>query len=141
MVENMYRSRKTSLRYDHSNPEGCPFCNVIQNKWTVISQTDDFFVVKNHYPYSWWDINKVVEHLLVIPKLHVISLSEMNPAKLTELMKIYASYEKEGFNVYTRAPSNIEKSVKHQHTHLIRTDNKERSLAFYLRKPLIVFYK
>lgn len=96
-------------------------------------------VFPNKFPYEYWDNRGVVEHLLLVPKRHVESLSELSNEEKIEAMNIMAQYEAAGYSVYWRSKTNTARSVPHQHTHLIKVDNVSPHLAVFSQKPYFVF--
>lgn len=56
---------------------------------------------------------------------------------MLDAMKIYATYEAKGYNLYARGTGSRLRSVHHQHTHLIKIGSKGARAGFYARKPYI----
>lgn len=142
----MYRSRKTKKKY---NPEQaikrhakgvshCPFCN---NQVEIVKNANYFQVVKNGFPYDYWEFMNVTDHLMVIPKRHILSIAELNDEERSEWVSLIAEYENNGYNIYLREKENTTKSVPHQHTHLIKTSNEQAKLFVYARRPYLTFKK
>lgn len=135
----MFRSRKGWIAYKKSNQKGCPFCNL--KAAHVVHDGTYIQVIENIYPYSWWDATKVHEHLMVIPKKHTDTISSLSKSARMEYIDTLAKYEKKGYSIYARTAVSVRKTVVHQHTHLIKTDNRVRKFALYIRKPYITIYK
>ena len=135
------RSRKETKLYDKYqltvDKTRCSFCHLKENGDQVVEETDSFLVVRNLFPYSIWDGQEVVDHLLVVPTLHTDTLSKLPPAAAAEFLQIIGRYESQSYNVYTRAPGSHMKSIVHQHTHLIKTVGLPKKFVFLLRKPYI----
>lgn len=135
------RSRKEEKAYKQYqktvDSSTCQFCAINKKNEQFISSTKSFKVIRNIFAYSIWDGQVVTDHLLVIPKRHTDSLGGFSPSEAAELLKTLDGYEKEGYNVYARAPSSTIKSVVHQHTHLIKTAGAPKKFIFLLRKPYI----
>lgn len=74
---------------------------------------------------------------MVIPKRHVVSLSELTPDEKKSYVDVVGAYDDNGYSVYARAPKNIIKSVVHHHTHLLRLGHKRSKFILFLDKPLI----
>lgn len=134
------RSRKQSLSYKKylKRPKAnnhCEFCTLQASSHLV--ETDSFVVIRNIFPYSLWDNQGVADHLLIVPRIHIFSAGELHQNALTELHRLIATYEREGYNIYLRSATSSAKTVGHQHTHLIKLDNKIRRLIFLSRKPYI----
>jgi diadenosine tetraphosphate (Ap4A) HIT family hydrolase len=142
----MYRSRKTTKAYhstenhkhkDEIATDHCPFCTLDDRP--VLTNSSTMRVFPNKFPYEYWDNRGVIEHLLLVPKRHVESLSELTDVEKIEAMNLMAQYEAEGYSVYWRSKANTARSVHHQHTHLIKVDNVSPHLAVYSQKPYFVF--
>lgn len=140
------RRRGTEKRYIESQrkskPGGCVFCQLADNDTSqIISTYQHCMVIKNLFGYDVWDDHGVEEHLMIIPKRHVDSLADLSKEELADYMKILIKYEKLGYSIYARSPGNITKSVVHQHTHLIKIDNKRKTFKIYLRRPHILWMR
>jgi hypothetical protein len=48
-------------------------------------------------------------------------LAGLKEAELDELIELVKDYESRGYDFYGRSPTNKDRSVSHQHTHLITT--------------------
>jgi diadenosine tetraphosphate (Ap4A) HIT family hydrolase len=135
------RSRKEALRYRKDlktdQYDDCVFCLIEREQERIIEKADNFYVIKNKYPYSHWDLQKVTDHLMIIPKKHTDTLSDLTSDEAVEYVKLIGSYESQGYSVYSRAPVSVIKSVVHQHTHLIKTIPEESKLLVYAKKPYI----
>lgn len=137
------RSRKEekfykSYRMNHKKA-ACDFCNIDKNYSQFLKATRSFKVIRNIFAYSIWDGQEVSDHLMIIPKEHVDSLSKVTSAQAVELLKLISEYEAGGYNFYGRAPSSKIKSVVHQHIHLIKTVGQPKKFVFLLRRPYIRF--
>jgi len=131
----MVRFRKNRKKYINIPQSGeCPFCEeAIEQR--IIRSFKYSFLVHNLVGLDIWELSDVVEHLLLIPKRHVASLSDLSKPEAAELMKIMGEYENKDYNVYARSINSTIRSVRHQHTHLIKVDQKEAKFFFYLKKP------
>jgi ATP adenylyltransferase len=96
-------------------------------------------VMANKYPYEYWDGRNVVEHLLLAPKRHILTLSELNNDEKIEAINLMAEYEANGYSVYWRSQTNESRSVPHHHTHLLKLNNRSVRFVFYLKKPYFVW--
>lgn len=138
----LLRSRDTHKNYSNSpKQKACPFCEVKPTDERVLEADKNVKLIRNIYPYEWWDRCKVVDHLLITPNKHTDKLADLSEATIVEYMKIASKYEKQGYSLYARAPGNKRKTQLHQHMHLIKTDNKPRGIAFFLKKPYITWYR
>ena len=113
----------------------CVFCIIEKGNDQLVEETVGFKVIKNIFGYSLWDGQRVTDHLMITPKKHSNSLANMKPNEKVEYVDLIEKYEKLGYNIYSRAPSSIIKSVVHQHTHLIKTEGRPMRLVLLLRRP------
>lgn len=139
----MYRSRYFEKAYKKSKTSrttsACQFCNVPSSE--LVKEGEFFKIIINLFPYSFWDQSQVVEHLMIVPKRHIVSQIEYTDQERIEYMKLTAEYEEIGYNIYARAPLNSAKSVLHQHTHLIKTSSNLYKYIFFSKKPYIQILK
>lgn len=135
------RSRREELHYKdslrQSRGDGCPFCAITTDTERVVESGRNFFVIHNIFPYSLWDGQYVIDHLMVVPKRHINSLSALKTREKAEYVDILGQYESNGYNIYARAPQSTTKSVPHQHTHLIRLNGKRPRFVLLSHKPYI----
>lgn len=104
----------------------CAFCpeHIRQETRTPIEiETDSWFVKQNDYPY---DHTKL--HLLLIPKQHIKTLSELTPAAQAEFLPLISQLEKvyklTSYAIGIRSGDMRYNggSVEHLHAHLIVAD-------------------
>ena len=115
----------------------CDFCQIKEGDEHFITATQSFKIIRNLFPYSFWDDQAVGDHLLIVPKEHIESLSSFSPKEATEYLKLISDYEMNGYHVYARAVKSISRSIPHQHTHLIKCVGKGKSFVLQLTKPHI----
>ena len=132
----MHHFRKTKKGYNIrlKNTASCPFCDT-KRFVDSIYEDDWFYIVHNATKYDLFEGINVKEHLLVIPKRHIISFKEMNSDEKTRIVEIMGNYESGDYSVYARSKTNLNRSVKHHHVHLIKTGNIKSKVLFYLKKP------
>lgn len=130
--ESIYRKHLKTAK-----AEACVFCAIQKGDDQYVEETEYFKVIKNNFPYSLWDGQTVVDHLMITPKKHTDSLKSMKSAEKVEYVDLLEKYEKQGYNVYLRAPVSVIKTVVHQHTHLIKTEGGPKKLVLHMRKPYI----
>lgn len=139
------RSRKEQIQYKKYlktvNKDVCVFCDIKKGSDQLISTTKYFKVIINIFPYSVWDGQKVADHLMVTPKKHTDSLKNMPDSQKVEYVNLIEAYEKEGYNIYARAPVSKMKSIVHQHTHLIKTEGAHKKLIVLSTKPYVRIVK
>jgi len=135
----MYHYRKTRKIYNSNKlAEECPFCGRALKEKGII-ESKHSYVVPNLTKYDLWELHEVADHLLLLPKRHVQHLSELNESERLEIMDTLAKYEANGYSVYARSTGYNNRSVEHQHTHLIKTTNKKFRVALFTEKPYFLF--
>ena|SRR3989344_6630796 len=133
----MFHYRKNLKKYrSYPKPAVCAFCegDLVGRK---VAETEHAFVVPNRTFYDLWELRTVTDHLLVVPKRHVRSLNELTKKERADIMDVLCDYEAKNYNVYARAKRSKQRSVDHQHTHLIKTHDKQARGTFTLKKPYI----
>jgi len=132
------RTRKVQKEYAAApRPESCEFCAFTESHPQVVKGYGHFWVVHNKYPYAAWDSLEVLDHLMLVPKPHCVSVGELDAAAMAEFGKLLAEYEELGYSVYGRAPSNVSRSQMHQHTHLLKLGGRLKKFQLHIRKPYI----
>lgn len=136
----MYRIKKAELRYKKEQAKNsCPFCDSAAVE--IIAQTENFYILKNIFPYNIWDRRKVKNHLLVVSKKHHESLHEIDRNLIGEYAAIISNYAGLGFDVFTRGKGSITKTVAHFHTHLIKTYGKKFNKVHFHADPYELNFK
>lgn len=142
----MYHFRKTRKKYIKANIKDrhpsavCTFCDPKTLK-NALSETKYSYIVANRVFYDLWEMNEVIDHLLLIPKRHVESLAKLNAQEKVDAITIMGEYEAKGYNVYARGTASIMRSVSdHQHTHLIKIRNgKKARFTIFSLKPYFLW--
>ena len=96
------------------------------------------YVTASDHPYEFWEQLDVDEHLLLIPVRHVTSMSELTAAERKDFIDIMCDYESRGYSVYSRAPTNIIRTVAHIHTHFIKTSGQEPRVTLVSQRPYFI---
>ena len=140
----MYHYRKTRTTYNKHNKadvtlQECTFCR--DQGDNVIAENDTMYVIPNRVSYDVFESMHVIDHLMVIPKKHHETMATFDDAEKLDAMRIMGEYEAQGYSVYGRGKGSASRSVKHQHTHLLKLDNKPSSLVIYARKPYFMIAK
>lgn len=115
----------------------CVFCEIKKGSDQIVKEGKLFRVIINAFPYTLWDSCSVVEHMMIVPKRHIHSINKFTKDEIEEYHRITASYEKNGYDLYSRGLSSSMKSIAHQHTHLIKTDGIKIKGLMYNEKPLV----
>lgn len=142
----MYHYRKSKNTYEELNKAdkqatGCrfPFCNK-ENLQPIIDENETMAVTPNRVKYDLFEGRRVIDHLMIIPKRHVETLSEFTARELQDFGELAGKYEAQGYNIYARAVGSVNRSVKHQHTHLIKCDDQRHKLFIASDKPYFVIH-
>src|SRR5664279_2056694 len=135
----MHHFRKTSRKYHaHNNSDktrgGCTLCPE-RNVDKIIHDGTTMYVIKNRVQYDMFEGRRVADHLMVIPKCDREMVSEFSNEESMEMVNIIGDYEKQGYNFYGRGLNSLTRSVKHQHTHLIKLVPYKQRFILMIRKP------
>lgn len=87
----------------------------------VVAEHGGVLVVRNQFPYEVWESQPVLDHLMIVPSRHVLSLAELSEPEARDHQCAAREYEARGYSVYTRSQTNTGRTVTHLHTHLILT--------------------
>lgn len=134
----MYHYRKTHKIYkSFPKPSGCSFCeDDLAAK--AVKITEHAYVIPNRVSYDLWEMREVTEHLMIVPKQHIHGFGELSDAAKVDIMNLMAEYEVQGYNVYARGVDNGQRSVDHQHTHLLRTKPTPVRGSLVIKRPYVV---
>ncbi len=117
--------------------EECAFCGIKDGQKAFVKQYKDFVVIRNSFPYTYWDGLDVIDHLMIIPVEHTDTLADLPEHVAKEYLQILGEYEQAGYSSYARAPSSLIKSVVHHHTHLIKSGTKRSKAVLQVKTPYI----
>jgi len=134
-------SQRKYFNYLKNVSEDCSFCTFSTGEYSQVKERfTNFILIENAFKYDHWDGEGVSEHIMIIPKRHIESINEMIDSEANEYIKLVGLYENMGYSIYARSKHNKEKSVNHQHTHLIKLDGSHKKILFYIRKPHFLLY-
>lgn len=137
----MHHYRKTIKAYrKRRDLSSCPFC-LPETLARAVYEGKHIYIVPNLTSYDLWEAQDVEDHLLIIPRRHVQSLSELDEKERLAVMDAAASHEAKGYSIYARGKGFINRSVQHQHTHLIKTSNKQPRILIYMQRPYYYLFK
>jgi diadenosine tetraphosphate (Ap4A) HIT family hydrolase len=135
----MYRSRAEKKFYfdrlAKADKKVCVFCNPPDTD--VIETTKHFRVIRNIFPYSFWDFHQVTDHLMIVPRQHIESISKLPEAAKAEFANLVGKYEGKGYDIFGRRAGSSVKTIPHQHTHCIKTNSRSATFLLFLRKPYL----
>lgn len=143
----MYRLRKAEKHYIkqrklHSSAGGeCAFCEFTPKHKQIKKSFPHFFVARNIYPYNIWDDHEVSDHLMIVPRRHIVGIHEYSKAEKQEFADIVGEYEAKGYSLFARAPENKQKTIAHQHTHLIKLTGAPKNIQIGIKKPYIFWVR
>lgn len=122
------------------DPNVCNFCDFASQR--VLGTLATHWVIDNLYPYELFDDMVVSDHILIVPKRHIVGISEFTTEERVDFLDTVSEYEEEGYTLFARAPMNKAKSVTHQHSHMIKPnlDRDPIQSLIYKRAPHVVEY-
>lgn len=137
------KAQKTYNQYLKTTPktDHCEFCNILEHRENLLHETKSFMIIKNKFPYSQWDDQGVSEHLMIVPKKHTDTISSFTKSESVEFIDLLGSYEARDYDIAARAPKSNRKSIRHQHTHLIKLDRKTKNFMVFVKKPYLRIQK
>lgn len=125
LLHMFHRSLKNHFaykRYRKRNPDGCGFCIALSaHTDQVVRIEHSLTILRNLFPYKFWDGRKVIDHVMIVPARHITNLAAFTPDETMEYFKILAEYESDGYSFYIRSDANRSKSMAHLHGHLLKT--------------------
>lgn len=138
----MHHYRKTRTVYSKHNAADkrqdlCNFCHPDATN-QILYENGSMYVVANRVAYDMFEDRKVTDHLMVIPKKHHDSIQTFSDEEKCDAMDVMGEYEAKGYSVYARGLGSSTRSVKHQHTHLIKLVDKPSKIIVYTRKPYVL---
>ncbi len=129
-----------SHRKSDTSKSDCTLCPG-RNVGKILHQGNTMYVLKNRVMYDIFDGRRVEDHLLVMPLLHKSRIADFTDEERLELTTIVSKYEALGYNFYGRGVDSPTRSVKHQHTHLIKLAPTKPKYIIVVNKPYIVLSK
>ena len=135
----MHHDRKARRRYD-SFPKSneCDFCHPDRHAARIINEFEHCYVITNRTFYTHWELRRVTDHLMITPRRHVLSLSELTSEESAEIMAVLGKYEQLGYDIFARSPQSSSRSMMHQHTHLIKAEARPARGVLFFRRPYIL---
>ena len=101
----------------------CLFCKIIKGEIPSAK------VYENEYVLAFKDISPVTPvHVLIIPKIHIENVNEINKENEMYLVKIFdaikevatiLNVKEDGYRIITNCGKNAGQTVKHLHFHLL----------------------
>lgn len=100
----------------------CLFCHTEESGNPIIEFSQNFIVMKNRFPYRYFENRPVIDHLLLVPRRHISSLSEFSNVEAEEFLAVAKLYDEAGYTLFNRSISHKGRSVWHQHAHFIKVE-------------------
>lgn len=134
------RSQRAYNKYRQSAVfQDCVFC--ASQELEVTKEYQYFRLTPSKFKYEIWDDHLVEEHLLLVPKRHLIQLNDFSADEKAEYLTLVGQFEADGYSFYSRAPSDTARSVTHFHTHFLRMSPEAIGSMVYVNKPHIMLYR
>ncbi len=113
--------QKQYEKFQKESGDSCSFCTLVTAPTEqVVTAYDHMLRIKNRFPYLQWENTPVADHLMIIPKRHILHLHDFTDDERTEYFNLLVEAEKDGYSIYHRSQHNHNRSMKHLHTHLLR---------------------
>ncbi len=111
-IRQTYNAQKQNVK--------CPFCNYKDERNLVVCEGNTAVIIANKFPY-------LAGHLLVLPKRHIIDVSEQNKDEDKDIMLLIKravkyleeAFHPDGFDIGINLNSDAGSSVKHLHYHIV----------------------
>ncbi len=133
-MKQIYRTDEMMVRYDeyyrqYKPSENCAFCDRKNRKLISNNKDEEYlYVAENDFKFSFWDMQEVVDHLLIIPVRHISCMSKMNNQELDQYLHLIEKYSKLGYDIFIKSSLSEAKTMEHLHIHLIKTKGKNLNL-------------
>ncbi len=134
-MKQIYRTDEMMVRYDeyyrqYKPSENCAFCDRKNRKLISNNKDEEYlYVAENDFKFSFWDMQEVVDHLLIIPVRHISCMSKMNNQELDQYLHLIEKYSKLGYDIFIKSSLSEAKTMEHLHIHLIKTKGKNLNLS------------
>jgi len=130
-----YKQGYKKLKKRDDSQDSCTYCSDPTFEERTVEQTNAMRLIHIRTKYDIFEGRKVESHYMIVPKRHVESISQFTDAEKIEMMSLIGKYEIKGYNTYARGVKSISRSVAHQHTHLIKLQEKRTKFLLYIAKP------
>jgi diadenosine tetraphosphate (Ap4A) HIT family hydrolase len=127
-------------RSDNRSGE-CPFCNIDQMNARAVRTTETMYVIPNRTKYDLFEGIPVLDHLMIVPKERRVFTKEFTPEERREMFNLIAEYETKGYHFFGRGINAVSRSVKHQHTHLIKVSERPVQVLLHIRSLRLLLGK
>ena len=142
----MLHYAKTRRKYARHNKSDraknlCAFCGDENLQSRLVEKTDTMLVIPNRVSYDIFEGLRVEDHLMILPIRHTENIADFSDQEKHDMIDLLGKYELLGYSIYARGVGSINRSVKHQHTHLIKLANTLPKFSLYMRKPYVLIHK
>jgi diadenosine tetraphosphate (Ap4A) HIT family hydrolase len=116
-IKQRYDEDRVRLRSQHDGVLPCAFCDSRRRR--QLESTETMMVVRNDYPYEYFDGRYIKDHFLIVPRRHVAVMNSFTPEERSEYQQLLSKYQLLGYANFTRSAGDEVRSVPlHLHTHL-----------------------
>jgi diadenosine tetraphosphate (Ap4A) HIT family hydrolase len=133
------KHREKLQHQDIAQKRSCPFCDVNQLE-DIPEENSTMRVIRNRKMYDLFEGVKVEDHLMITPKHHRENFASFTKAERDDYFSLLASYESNGYSVYSRGVGSKTRSIKHLHTHLLLLTTPRVKAMLYLDAPYMVLH-
>ena len=115
------KQEKVDERLETGSTQSCAFCEIDADKSSVLYKSEHFYLTQDKFPVT-------LGHLLIIPKRHITSPSDLSEAEwhdlrvvLEEACSLLRTGDNKitGFNVGINIGSDAGQTIPHLHVHVI----------------------
>jgi hypothetical protein len=132
----VFRDRRCQTlytKYSNSESELCALCSLPSSQ--IVRSFENIIVIKNRFPYSYWDACRVTQHLMVVPVNHVTEVDMLGPGARAEFHAVIDEFVGLGYSAYLRPAGSPSSSIVHLHCHLFRLVSPRISFQVFIRRP------
>jgi diadenosine tetraphosphate (Ap4A) HIT family hydrolase len=122
MYQTLETIKKKEAYYAGKKPDTtlCMFCSIEDE--AVVRNYEYFVIRRNAFPFDWFDMRRVTDHLMVIPKRCIDSIKDMTAEEKVEYVEILSEYEQLQYTAMLRHSTSSSKTIKHLHSHLLKRE-------------------
>jgi diadenosine tetraphosphate (Ap4A) HIT family hydrolase len=73
----------------NADVSSCSFCDINKGHDQFIEATKFFKIIRNRFPYTFWDGQGVSDHLMVVPRRHINSLTTLNDKEKMNMLLFF----------------------------------------------------
>ncbi len=116
-MQQRYDNDRAALYERYGEQMPCPFCDIRNRR--KLESTETMVVLRNDYPYEYFDGRHIKEHYMIVPKRHVNVMNAFTPLEQDEYWRLLTKYQLLEYANFTRSAGDLIRTVsQHLHTHL-----------------------